>query len=117
MLYEVITSKTLADCKVPQVNYDFMLQHPFETVEDIKETYELCMSLKPPFELQLHGLNFLPGTDIVDMAIKMNILNTEELEKIMYSPIQEQYRITSYNVCYTKLLRFSFNFSINALFA
>ncbi len=86
-------SKTLADCKVPQVNYDFMLQHPFETVEDIKETYELCMSLKPPFELQLHGLNFLPGTDIVDMAIKMNILNTEELEKIMYSPIQEQYNM------------------------
>lgn len=84
-------SKILSDCKVPQVIYDFMLQHPFETEEDIKETYELCLNLKPPFELQLHGLNFLPGTDIVDMAIEQNILSKDELEKIMYSSMQEQY--------------------------
>lgn len=84
-------SEVLSKCKVPQVIYDFMLQHPFETDNDIKQTYELCMKLKPPFELQLHGLNFLPGTDIVDMAVKMNILDEKELNKIMYSSMQEQY--------------------------
>lgn len=89
---EIISaSRVLRECKVPQVIYDFMLQHPFETEEDIKQTYELCTKLKSPFELQLHGLNFLPGTDIVDMAIDMNILSGEQLEKIMYSSIQEQY--------------------------
>lgn len=68
-----------------------MLQHPFETVETLKETFYLCLDMEPPFELQLHGLNFLPGTDIVDMAIEEGHLTEEELEKIMYSSIQDQY--------------------------
>ncbi|MCX7747367.1 MAG: B12-binding domain-containing radical SAM protein [Clostridia bacterium] len=84
-------SKILSQCKVPQVIYDFILRHPFETVDDLKETYTLCTKLAPPFELQLHGLNFLPGTDISDMALKMGILTPEELNKIMYSPMKEQY--------------------------
>lgn len=85
------SSKILSECKVPRVIYDFMLKHPFETVEDLKETYKLCLKLEPPFELQLHGLNFLPGTDIVEMAIERGLFTKEELEKIMYSSIQEQY--------------------------
>jgi len=85
------SSRVLSQCKVPKVIYDFMLQHPFETLEDLKETYKLCLQMEPPFELQLHGLNFLPGTDIVDMAIEEGHLTVEELEKIMYSSIQEQY--------------------------
>ncbi len=84
-------SRVLSKCKVPKVIYDFMLQHPFETLEDLKETYRLCLKLEPPFELQLHGLNFLPGTDIVDKAIDAGLLSKEELDKIMYSSIQDQY--------------------------
>ena len=84
-------SKVLSRCKVPKVIYDFMLRHPFENLEDLKETYKLCLELEHPFELQLHGLNFLPGTDITDMAVKCDILSREELERIMYSSIQRQY--------------------------
>lgn len=84
-------SRVLSQGKVPKVIYDFMLQHPFETLEDLKETYKLCLKLEAPFELQLHGLNFLPGTDIVDKAIDAGLLSEEELDKIMYSSIQEQY--------------------------
>ena len=84
-------SKILSKCRVPKVIYDFMLQHPFETLEDLKETYKLCLQLEPPFELQLHGLNFLPGTDIVDMATNAGLLSKEELNRIMYSSIQDQY--------------------------
>ena len=85
------SSKVLSKCKVPNVIYDFMLQHPFEVLDDLKETFELCMAMEPPFQLQIHGRNFLPGTDIVDMAIDDGHLTNEELEKIMYSSIQEQY--------------------------
>jgi len=83
----------LKECKVPQVVYDFILQHPFETHEDIKKTYELCTKLAPPFELQLHGLNFLPGSDIVDIAIKKGVLTREELDKMMFGSMQEQYNM------------------------
>lgn len=85
------SSRILSACRIPSVIYDFMLQHPFETLDDLKETFELCMKLEPPFELQLHGLNFLPGTDIADIAIKNNIITSEEMEKLMYSSMQEQY--------------------------
>lgn len=85
------SSKILSKCKVPRIIYDLMLQHPFETTEDLKYTFDLCMSIEPPFELQIHGLNFLPGTDIVPMAIEEGHLTREELEQIMYSSIKDQY--------------------------
>jgi len=114
-------SKILSECKVPRVVYDFILRHPFETQEDIMQSFELCTKLHKPFELQLHGLNFLPGTDIVDMAIKSGIANADELEKIMYAPMKQQY--TSYwgindkdimiNFWYSMIYMTQFNFLNN----
>lgn len=83
----------LHSCKVPSVVYDFMLKHPFEHEEDIQKTYELCAGLINPFKLQLHGLNFLPGTDIVEMAAESGIFDRVTLEKMMCGPMQEQYNI------------------------
>lgn len=44
-----------------------------------------------PYELQLHGLNFLPGTDIVPMAIEAGYYTPEEMNRIMYAPMSEQF--------------------------
>jgi radical SAM superfamily enzyme YgiQ (UPF0313 family) len=77
--------------KVPQLIYDLMLRHPFETVETIKESFEMCMKFKLPFELQLHGLSFLPGADIVDKAIEMKLVTPEEMHKLMNMSMQEQF--------------------------
>ena len=84
-------SEVLAGCKVPQVGYDFILRHPFETYETMLETFELVQKLTPPFELQLHNLNFIPGTDISKKAIDMNIISPEEMQELMYVPMKEQY--------------------------
>lgn len=84
-------ARILSDCKVPHVIYDFMLCHPFETEADRRETFELCLQLKPPFELNIHGLNFLPATDIVQMAIDAGHYTPEQLHGMMYSSLQEQY--------------------------
>lgn len=43
------------------------------------------------YELQLHGLNFLPGTDIVDMAIQQGFYTREEMERVMYASMDEQF--------------------------
>ena len=72
-------------------SYDFMLQHPFEKIEHLKETYYLVEKLAMPLELQLHGLNFLPGTDIVGMAIEQRLITKEEMDKIMYAPMKAQF--------------------------
>ncbi len=89
---EILTAaRAIHDAGVPHVSYDFMLQHPFETDEDIRHTYELCAQMPMPFELQLHGLNFLPGTDIVDMAVEEGLYTREALEEIMLSPMDQQF--------------------------
>ncbi len=72
-------------------SYDFMLQHPFETIDDLKESYWLAKKMTGPYELQLHGLNFLPGTDIVPMAIEAGYFTREEMDAVMYGPMEEQY--------------------------
>ncbi|MGE5417724.1 MAG: B12-binding domain-containing radical SAM protein [Acidobacteriota bacterium] len=85
-------SKVLAHCKVPEVIYDFILDDPFETEEDYRQTFELCLELEPPFELQLHGLSFLPGTDVVDIAVKEGVKPREEIEREQNAPLEDQYR-------------------------
>lgn len=85
------SAKILSECHVPKVYYDFMICHPFETEDDLKQTFYLCLKLAPPFQLNIHGLNFLPATDIVDMAIEQGIYTKAELDEMMYSSIQEQY--------------------------
>ncbi|MCL2747887.1 MAG: B12-binding domain-containing radical SAM protein [Oscillospiraceae bacterium] len=84
-------ASALADARVPRVVYDFILRHPFETTQQLRETYELCDMLPGRFTLQLHDLGFLPGTDIAAEAIKRKIYTPGELDALMYAPIERQY--------------------------
>ena len=84
-------TQIIHDSGVYWASYDFMLQHPFEKIEHLKETYYLVREMAMPMELQLHGLNFLPGTDIVDMAINAGLISREEMDKIMYASMKEQF--------------------------
>lgn len=77
--------------KVPQIIYDFMLRHPFETVETIKETFDMCIKFKPPFEIQPHGLSFLPGTDIVGQALDAKLVSPEDMHSSMHAPMSKQF--------------------------
>jgi len=84
-------SKMLSEAKVPMVVYDFILGHPFETEEDLKETLELCRKLAKPFTLQLHGLSFLPGTPIEQIAVDKGVKTWEEIRAEQSRPLREQY--------------------------
>ena len=88
----VESTRMIREAGVFWASYDFMLQHPFESIEDLKETYFLVKKLHLPFELQLHGLNFLPGTDIVSMAIEQGIVTESRMNEIMYAPMSEQFQ-------------------------
>ncbi|KAB2953802.1 radical SAM protein [Heliorestis acidaminivorans] len=85
-------SKVLSEAKVPEVIFDLILDSPFESVEDLEMTYHLCMKLHKPFKLQMHGLHFLPGTDIEKVAVRKGVLSWEDLKKQQNRPIEEQYR-------------------------
>lgn len=85
-------TKVLQRQKVPQVAYDFMLRHPFESAETIRQTYELCTKIPRPFELQLHGINFLPGTDIIKIAENKGIIRKKETEALPDRSLKEEYQ-------------------------
>ena len=84
-------SRAMAEAKVPMVIYDFILGHPFETSEDLKETLELCRNLSKPFRLQLHGLSFLPGTPIEEIAVNKGVKTWDEIHAEQARPLREQY--------------------------
>ena len=84
-------SKMLSEAKVPMVIYDFILGHPFETEEDLRATLELCRNLAKPFTLQLHGLSFLPGTPIEEIAVSKGVKTWEEIRAEQSRPLREQY--------------------------
>lgn len=86
-------TKIIRESGVFWCSYDFMLQHPFETIDDLKESYWLAKKMYGPYELQLHGLNFLPGTDIVQMAIDAGIYTPEEMDTITFAPMDEQFGV------------------------
>lgn len=85
-------TRVLSQARVPEVIYDFILDHPFETEEDIQLTLELCEKLHRPFTLQLHGLCFLPGTEIVNLALKEGVVTQEEMDRMQNLPLEEQYK-------------------------
>jgi radical SAM superfamily enzyme YgiQ (UPF0313 family) len=40
---------------------DFIINSPFETVESLRKTIEVILSLVPPFDAQMHNLHLFPG--------------------------------------------------------
>ena len=84
-------SKVYADNRVPLVEYDFILCHPFETVETIKESYDVCMNLSGRFLLNINGLKFMPETEIVNIAVAKGIFTMEEFEASLNAPLEDQF--------------------------
>lgn len=85
-------SKIISSYKIPEVYYDLMICHPFESIKQIKETFDLCLKLEPPFRLNIHGLGFLPGADINKIAIEKGLYTEEELEELYQKPAEEQFK-------------------------
>ncbi|MBQ4123207.1 B12-binding domain-containing radical SAM protein [bacterium] len=86
-------SKIISLLKIPEVYYDLMICHPLESLKEIKETFDLCLQLEHPFKLNIHGLGFLPGTDIIEIAIEKQIYTKEELEEYFNASEKEQLKI------------------------
>jgi radical SAM superfamily enzyme YgiQ (UPF0313 family) len=81
----------LSEARVPEVIYDFILGHPFETDDNLREAFELCRQMTKPFRLQLHGLSFLPGTVIEDIAVERGVKTWDEIREEQSRPLREQY--------------------------
>jgi radical SAM superfamily enzyme YgiQ (UPF0313 family) len=84
-------ARILNSAGIPKVVYDFILRHPFESPEQLRETHELVKQLPRPYTLQLHDLNWLPGADITQMAVDAGFHTSEEMDAMLAAPMEEQY--------------------------
>lgn len=61
-----------------QIDYDFILDNPFEKDEDVEATLKFIGKLQKPFALNLFSMTFYPGTSLYDMAIEKDLISSEE---------------------------------------
>ncbi len=73
------TSKLLKKYKIKQI-YDLIVDCPFETEEDKKQTLNLLLSLKRPFRLSIFSLTFLPKTRLTERALEEGFISLEDVE-------------------------------------
>lgn len=57
--------------------YDFIIENPFETREDLLETVRLLISLPRPYETRVYALSFFPGTPLYEKAAAEGLLRPE----------------------------------------
>jgi radical SAM superfamily enzyme YgiQ (UPF0313 family) len=54
--------------------YDFIIENPYETREDLLETVRLLISLPRPYETRVYALSFFPGTPLYEKAAADGLL-------------------------------------------
>jgi radical SAM superfamily enzyme YgiQ (UPF0313 family) len=98
--------------KVPFIVYDVMVDNPYESPENVADTFRLLMQLPRPFQINLFSLTFFPGTDLYTQAKKDGYV-MEEIEDVyqkMISSIKRNYvntilKLTNLQVTPSFLLR------------
>lgn len=61
--------------------YDFIIENPYETREDLLETVRLLISLPRPYETRVYALSFFPGTPLYEKAYADGILGADLYER------------------------------------
>ncbi|MFH1968573.1 MAG: radical SAM protein [bacterium] len=64
------------------IQYDIILDNPFESDEDLIETLKFLAKLPPPFTLAIFSLTFYPGTELYDVAKSKGMIPDEH--KMIY---------------------------------
>ncbi len=61
-------------------SYDIILDCPFETEEDKRETLELLLQLPRPFELHTHSMTWFPETKLTKLALEKKLISPNDVE-------------------------------------
>jgi hypothetical protein len=84
------------------IQYDLIVDNPWEHPEELKDTLRLVQSLRTPRTFAIHALTLLPGTTIYDMGEAAGY--TAEAEKItlasyvQYMPTELNLTLAFFNI-------------------
>jgi radical SAM superfamily enzyme YgiQ (UPF0313 family) len=73
-----------------EVGYDFIVDIPWLTEENLRGTFTLIMQLPEPFEVGIHSLSFLPGTAITERALAEGKIRKEQVSRAN-QPLPERF--------------------------
>jgi radical SAM superfamily enzyme YgiQ (UPF0313 family) len=59
------------------IRYDFILDNPWETEEDVEDSIRFVLKLKRPFDLMLFSLTFYPGTELYEKARREGVIQDD----------------------------------------
>src|SRR3989338_2658062 len=63
-----------------RLTFDIIVNNPYETEADLRETLRFYLQIPKPFELNMHSLVYFPKTDLTNMALKDGIIRKEHVE-------------------------------------
>jgi anaerobic magnesium-protoporphyrin IX monomethyl ester cyclase len=66
--------------KIPLPYYDFILDGPWEDLQDKRETLDLILQIPRPYELALGAFMYYPGSTLYEQAKKDGTITLESLE-------------------------------------
>ena len=72
--------------------YDFILDNPYETKNEVIETLKFIHGIPQPFFLQIFSLVFFPGTKLYEMGVKDNFIKDH-----VSDVIRKQYNLRKIN--------------------
>lgn len=104
---EVIRASKAAAKKKILTLYDFILDNPFDTPEDLRDTLEFALKLERPVNLSLLSLAFFPGTKVTEQALAQGLISPEDVEGES-SKAAQQWKIRPGKVINNKHLYFNY---------
>jgi anaerobic magnesium-protoporphyrin IX monomethyl ester cyclase len=88
--------------KFAPVQYDLIVDNPWEHPEELKDTIRLVHTLKPPYKFALNSLRFFPGSTIYTMGLRDGFVDPNQKLKlasiIHYTPTLPNLTLAFYNV-------------------
>jgi radical SAM superfamily enzyme YgiQ (UPF0313 family) len=88
--------------KLAPVQYDLIVDNPWETPEELKDTIRLVHALKPPYTFAINSLTLLPGTTIYRMGEKAGYTKKDQKitlsSYVQYMPTLLNLTLAGYNI-------------------
>ncbi len=88
--------------KMAPVQYDLIVDNPWEHPDELKDTLRLVASLKPPYTFAINSLTLLPGTTIYRMGEESGYTTKDEkitlASYVTYMPTALNLTLALYNI-------------------
>jgi radical SAM superfamily enzyme YgiQ (UPF0313 family) len=62
--------------------YDLIVDNPFETDEDKRQSLEFILKLSRPFHLRMYPLTYFPNTKLTKMALRSKLISEDQVESV-----------------------------------